>query len=305
MFFAMTAITNYWFVFFALAFLICLSRGKLLLFCALFPLALFTSGGGVVLYPLGNLFLLLQKRWKPFAWFFVLSTSCMVLYFYDYHKPLYHPSIFEAFLTPLRTMTYFFNFLGNISHLSLLINNNTLTFLSVIIGLILCSLFIYLVTKQYDDCFWQLTMCFVVLIALETTLTRSGFGVWQAASSRYSLYPLLTLVCVYIIIVTSFPVASAARRFVLVGTVMCALSFWAIGTVYIEHIHHFMKMKDERVASMVAFKKGDKGSLLYPDKDRAAQILLTSEQQHIYSYQDQIPRTSVDRPVLAPVRIQR
>jgi hypothetical protein len=290
MFFAMASIQNYWFVFFALAFLICLSKGKSLLYCALFPVALFTSGGGIVLYLLGNLFLLIQKRWKSFAWFFIISTFCMVLYFYDYYKPSYHPSIFETVLTPYRTMAYFFNFLGNISPLSFFYtNNNTSTFLSILIGIIMCSLFAYLIIKKHGDCFWQLTMCFIVLVALEITLTRSGFGVWQAASSRYSIYPLLALVCVYILIVTSFSVASAARRFVLVGVVLCAMSFWGIGTVYFEHSHYFMNIKDERIASIVAFNNDDKGKLLYPDKVRAAQILLTAEQRHIYSSQAQIP----------------
>ena len=52
----------------------------------------------------------------------------------------------------------------------------------------------------------------------------------------------------------------------------------------VEYNHYFMKMKDERVASIVEFDKGQQGSLLYPEQERARQILSTARQMHIYEY---------------------
>lgn len=280
MFFAMAAIQNYWFIFFVVIFLICLSKDKKILFFALFPIALFTSGGGIILYLLGNLFLLLRKKWQSLALFFILSTYFMVLYFHGYDKPPYHPDIFETALNPLRATVYFFTFLGNIFIVPL-------SELSLLTGFILCALsayFIFIKQKE-DDYFWKLVICFVVLITLTTTLTRSGFGIRQAVVSRYSLFPLLVLVCVYVFIISSISNTAAAYRIILIF----AISFWVINAFLIERNHFFLKMKETRISSIVAFSHGDKTSLLYPNQDRAAQILLTAERQHVYSYQDQIP----------------
>jgi hypothetical protein len=285
MFFAMAAIQNYWFVFFSLAFLICLSRGKTCLFCALFPIVLFTSGGGIVLYPLGNLFLLLQKKWKSFASFLLISTSCMIFYFYDYYKPPNHPKILEAVLTPFSTITYLFSFWGNILPFPSP-NIITTTIFPFLIGIILFLLSAYIVVKRKGDHFWQLVMCFIFLVALTTTLTRSGLGIWQASSSRYSMFPLLTLLCIYIFMVTSISVAFNTRRIILLSAVVCTMYYWVIGVVYFERTRYFLKMKDERIASIIAFNRGNKAALLSTDKDQAAQILLISEQQHIYHYRE-------------------
>jgi hypothetical protein len=273
MFFAMASIQNYWFMFFSVAFIICLSKHKPLWFCALFPMALFTSGGGIVLYPLGNLFLVLQRRWRSFGWFFVLSSSCMLLYSYHYHKPPHHPSIPGAVLTPLKTTAHFFYFWGNIApfeHIPLLI------------GIVLCSLSFYLVVRRHGSSFFQLTIGFIALIAIATTLTRSGFGSRQALSSRYSLFPLVGMACVYTCIIASLSKRIALSRVVLVCAILGATSFWGIVAFYFQHNGFFQEMQGERVASMVAFSNGDKGRLLYPDRERAARILHDAEQTHIY-----------------------
>jgi hypothetical protein len=145
----------------------------------------------------------------------------------------------------------------------------------------------YLVIKRYGDYFLQLAITFIALVGVAATLTRSGFGVWQATSSRYSMFPLLALACAYIVIVTSVPKTSAACRVVLVSAVLCAMSLWGFGIIHLQRTHYFLTMKDERIAGIVAFRNGDTGRLLYSNKERAAQILLTAEQQHIYNYQVQ------------------
>ncbi len=288
MFFAMAAIQNYWFMFFSLAFLICLSRGKLFLSCAFFSIALFTSGGGAVLYPLGNIFLLMQRRWKYFWLFFLLSTFCMVLYFYGYHKPSYHPSVFEAILAPFRATAYFFVFLGNIfplHNIFILSSNIPLIGIFLPMGAVFYLSSIYFIGR-YGDCFLKLVIYFVFLVALMTTLTRSGFGIWQAASSRYSLFPLLALVCLSTFIVTSISSTIAIRRAILFTTIICAIFTWGVSIFIIDYSQYFKKWKDERIIKIIEFKNGNKQSLLwlYPNPDLAAQTLLTAEQQHIYDY---------------------
>ncbi len=288
MFFAMAAIQNYWFMFFSLVFLIYLLRGKLFLICAFFSIALFTSGGGAVLYLIGNIFLLIKGRWRCFWLFFLVSTAFMVLYFYGYHKPSYHPSVFEAILAPFRATAYFFVFFGNISPLHnivILPSNIPLIGVFLPMGAVFYLSSIYFIGR-YGNCFLKLVICFVLLVALMTTLTRSGFGIWQAASSRYSLFPLLALVCLSTFIVTSTYSTIAIRRIMLFSTAMCAIFTWGVSVFIIDYSQYVKKWKDERIVKMVEFKNGDKQSLLwlYPNVDRAAQTLLTAEQQHIYDY---------------------
>lgn len=279
MFFAMAAIQNYWFIFFTIAFLISLSEDKPILSCILFIMALFTSGGGIVLYPLGNLFLILRRKWKSFVLFFAISTCCIVFYFYGYHKPPYHPSIIEVALNPFRTTIYFFIFLGNILPFP--------KYSALPIGLLLGSMAAYFAFKRRGGLFWRLTIYFVMMIALLTTVTRSGFGVEQAASSRYSLFPLLALTSIYVL-GTSSKISSKAwiDRAMLAGAVICAIFFWGISFFIIERNHYFINMKNDRNTSIMEFNGGNKNSLLYPDRDQAAQILLLAKQRGIYDYQN-------------------
>jgi hypothetical protein len=273
MFFAMAGIQNYWFIFFSVAFIICLSEHKPLWFCPLFPIALFTSGGGIVLYALGNLFLVLQRRWRSFAWFFVVSTSCMLLYSYDYHKPPYHPSMLGALLTPLKSVTYFFYFWGNIAPFE---------HAPLAVGIILCLLSFYLGIRKYGNSFFQLAIGFIALVAITTTIARSGFGSRQALSSRYSMFPLIGMACVYTCLIISIAKRVALRRAFSVCALLGAISFWGIVGLRTEHNGFFQQVKNDRIASIVAFSNGDRGRLLYPDRDRAAHILQDAEQAHIY-----------------------
>lgn len=286
MFFATPAIQNYWSILFGVLCLICLSKGKLFFLYILFPMALFTTGGSILLYPLANFSLMMQRKWKSFILFFTQSTFWIAFYFYNYHKPIGHPSILDALYHPVRMIKYFFSFWGNIfPQNSLLAYYNIIPFFT---GIVLCGLscvlFGYFVIKRKDDIFLPLTISFVTLTALTITLTRSGLGIAQALASRYSIYPLLALVCVYIFITIIVP-----HKYFLTGIMLFVMVSWGSGAAYFEHTNYFLELKNQRIASIVAFSKGDKESLLYPDKDHAAQLLLISEQYHIYHYKNHLP----------------
>ena len=282
MFCAMAAIQNYWFVFFAVAFLISLSKDNVLMTGVLFPLALFTSGGGIVLYPLGNLFFLLRKKRQAFWSFFATSTTCMLLYFFNYHKPSIHPGIVETIVTPFSAAAYYFSFWGNLWTLPL-------GGISLLIGLIICSLSFYLAGNQRADRFLRLAICFIALVALAITLARSGFGVQQAMSSKYSLFPLLALACMYLFMITPISSSPAARRTFIMSSALIAVSFWGISVAFFVHNDFFSQMKIARHAGIAAFRNGDTNGLFYPDKERAGRMLLTADQQHIYHYRGELP----------------
>jgi hypothetical protein len=287
MFFAMASLQNYWFILFSVAFLYCLSRFKFFGLSALFPVALFSSGGGVVLYLLGNLFLAARKRWK-LAWtFFGLSTICIFVYFHNYIKPRGHPKLSEAVLHPFRTITYVFVYLGNIWWPTKL-GNLTVIALSSATGFAICVLSIYIIVRRRSDDFLRLTLGFVMLIAITSASTRSGFGISQALASRYSMYPLLALTCIYVYASTSERLA--AHTTVWVAIALCAVVYW--GTTSAVYAKHFADTRDNRIAIIAAFRNGDKDKLVklyHPGAKLAANTLLTAERQRIYDYRHYEP----------------
>jgi hypothetical protein len=293
MFWAMASLQNYWFILFSVAFLYCLSRTKFLGLSALFTVALFSSGGGVVLYLLGNLFLAARKRWKLALTFFGLSTICIFVYFQNYITPRHHPKLSEAVLHPFRTMTYLFVYMGNIwppnpYHLVALPLLNLTVIASFVTGLTICVLSIYIIVRRRRDDFLLLTLSFVMLIAITSASTRSGFGINYALSSKYSMYPLLALTCIYVYASTSERLA--AQTTVLVALALCAVVYW--GTISAVYGKHFSDTRDNRIAIIEAFRNGDKDKLLklyHPSAEQAAKILLTAERQRIYDYRHYEP----------------
>ncbi len=284
MFFAMASLVNYWFILFSVAFLYCLSRFKFFGLSALFPVALFSSGGGVVLYPLGNLFLAARKRWK-LAWTFVgLSTICIFVYFHNYIKPSHQP-LYEVVLHPFRTIAYVFVYLGNIWWPQ--IGKLTVIALSSATGLTICVLSIYIIVRRRSDDFLRLTLGFVMLIAIAAASTRSGSGIDQALSSRYSMYPLLALTCIYVYASTSE--RFAAHSTVWVAIALCVVVYW--GTTSAIYGKRFADTRDNRIAIIEAFRNGNNQlQKLFPwSAERAAETLLTAEQQRIYDYRHYEP----------------
>ena len=285
MFYAVASLTNYWFILFSVAFLYCLSRFKLFGLFALFPVAFFSfSSGGVILYLLGNLFLAARKRWK-LAWtFFGLSTICIFVNFHNYIKPRHNPKLSEAVLHPFRTMTYLFAYLGNIwwpTEFQL----STVIALSFVTGFAICVLSIYIIVRRRSDDFLRLTLGFLMLLAIAAAFTRGGFGVSQAVLSKYSTYPLLALTCIYVYAITSERLAAHTTVWVAIA---CAVVYW--GTASAVYGKHFSDERDNRIASIEAFRNGDKDKLreLTVGGAKAAELLakmlLTAERQRIYDY---------------------
>ncbi len=188
MLWAMASLQTYWGVFLSLACLWALAaqsyRGAL----GLFPAALLTSGGGAVLYPIGNLLLLLRRQWRALAWFGVLSSIVIGVYFVGYQRVANHPDPALAARLPLRMAGYFIAFLGSIS---------SSPGLARLIGVLVGAGLLAVLLARSADVFLRLTAGFILLTGLTAAVSRSGFGADQALSSRYSVFSLLALVCIY------------------------------------------------------------------------------------------------------------
>lgn len=275
MYFAMASIQNYWAVLFSMLFLVCLVRPKRFFYAvALFPIALYTSGGGAVLYILGNLYLFMVKRWKPLSVFFLSGTLFTAAYFIDYTKPAQHPSIVASLTNIQQTVLYFFGFLG-----SFMLAREV----AVPIGLLIFLLLLYFGSRQTSIDVAVLGIGFILLTSILTALTRSGFGVDQALESRYTVYSLLACLFLYLLIVVHAGNSELTRRAVLLALTLSILYFLGLQLKY--QLGGYLEwQKAERINSVAAFVAGDESRLFYPDKAKAARILSLAEEQGTYDY---------------------
>jgi hypothetical protein len=116
-----------------------------------------------------------------------------IFYFYDYHKPEYHPSFLDALTQPIQALQFFLAFLGAPLSFSNLFTNRLI--LSQIVGIILIILFLFvcfygLKYHKYQDLIERLTpglviACYTIFCALIAAAGRVGGGIQVALAPRY------------------------------------------------------------------------------------------------------------------------
>jgi len=133
----------------------------------------------------------LSSRWKVLALWLVFAVLNIGFYFYQYKKPPYHPSFFEAFKKPVDAVLYLLTFLGSpVAAGSLLA--------AQIMGAVVLSYFVWLIIRLWQHRHhqgwlqrvypWLCLAAYTLLSAVITTGGRVGFGVIQALDSRYTTF---------------------------------------------------------------------------------------------------------------------
>ena len=165
-------------------------------------LALSANGGGLLVFFTIGLFYILTKNIKFFIPWFIVSSVIVTLYFIGYVKPENHPGIFEALQHPLRFTLYFISFLGG----SFSADNHYLAPLAPMGGITALMFFGYLTWKKYYlnnpgvYCF----LLFILFVAASAAVTRSGFGLHQAFSSRYKIFSTVYLILSFLAVMNLF-----------------------------------------------------------------------------------------------------
>ncbi|MGB3403679.1 MAG: hypothetical protein WBA77_13405 [Microcoleaceae cyanobacterium] len=175
---------------------------KLFIGIILASISTFSYSSGILMWIVAIPFLLVsntfnfktirKKRLFIGIWIsgFLLNT---IIYFYDYHKPEYHPSFLDALTQPIQALQFFFAFLGAPLSFSNLFTNRLI--LSQIIGIILIVLFIFacfygLKHHKDKDLIERLTpglviACYTIFCALIAAAGRVGGGIQVALAPRY------------------------------------------------------------------------------------------------------------------------
>jgi hypothetical protein len=202
-FWGMAAIQNFWVVAFAMLTFWILSKldkywGWAILagFCATF-----TSGNGLIIWPISLFVLLLQRRWLPAICWFLATAAVVLLYFYDYVQP--PAGISAATITVGQWVRAFVLFsgalmegvsIGNDPYQMPLWMGRLNLFVSV-------CLLLYLVRSYWkrhfelttNDYFYLGCVLFALATALLVVYSRAGGNVYGLLTSRYKVYSALLL----------------------------------------------------------------------------------------------------------------
>ena len=276
MFFPMASIQFYWSILFSVLFILSLVYERIFLSIFFFLIALFTSGGGLVLFPLGILFFLYKHNVKGLGFFGTASTILIIVYFYHYESVPYHPSVYNSFVNFEQTIAYFFVYLGNFT---------TLYETALSFGIISSFVIIILLIRQTENLFTPLLIGYISLTAIATALTRSGFGITQALSSRYTTFSLILLVCIYFLVLTSAGKKFLKRRFFFLFLALGMGYFFGF-LIKFDLRESFERQKAEKIFGIASYLNGDNSYLAHQYKEIVANILSRSIEEGIYDYKD-------------------
>jgi len=188
------AITSqiYLMIFGAVAALALLERSRdldswfvLSLICA--SLASFSFLAGLAVWPVG-FFQLVISKWRSalrqLTLWGIASVGIFISYFWGWVKPAYHPPLMYAIAHPIESVEYFFTFLGSPVGDSVLMSEalGLVAFMATILVLVYAQK-----TKALrNNSLWLSVILFAAFFSFLATVGRSGFGVGQALSSRYT-----------------------------------------------------------------------------------------------------------------------
>lgn len=163
-------------------------------------LASFSLFQGLFLWPVGLVYIFANDynlRSKVLWVVFFLST--VILYFieFDFHNTGGAP-VFASLSHPINAITYFFVTIGSVLPVG---SSGTKEGIGIALFLLSIYCIVRAVSSVKLDRAYLLPLaliCFVILFDCSLVIGRSGFGISQATSSRYTLYNLLLLIAIYI-----------------------------------------------------------------------------------------------------------
>lgn len=165
-----------------------------------FTCAVFTSGGGLALAPLINLYYLNQRQWGKL--FISAGVSAILFLIYFFFLPYLSPApnkAFDIFLHPHQWVGYLLGFLGGWSNIPQLGLGPL-----ILGGSLLVALFTLIARRSnIKTPFFFWLGLYILITATLTALNRSELGLITSGDSRYSQYSLVFLSCIYLSFIAS------------------------------------------------------------------------------------------------------
>jgi hypothetical protein len=181
----------------------CERRIILSVICA--TLSTYSSGAGLVLWPLGLVTLLImstngiiispRQKSRAFLIWSITTVIVLVTYFWLYNKPGSHPPLWYAMYNPFEMVVYLCGYMGSVfvchqGELAVVLGGiGVLSWILIIVCLVSKA-------RNQPDLLWRCLPWFMIgnyvfLTELITGVSRVGFGVGQSISSRYITISIL------------------------------------------------------------------------------------------------------------------
>ncbi|OGK36249.1 hypothetical protein A3A93_05885 [Candidatus Roizmanbacteria bacterium RIFCSPLOWO2_01_FULL_38_12] len=149
---------------------------------------------GLLIWIVGGILIFYRRQFLFLIFWMLLSLMTYLIYFINYSKPIYHPSLMYFFQNPLDFLTYFFGQIGSVLFISEI-------GISALIGIMIFLIALFnlnsLLKKRslIKSCIpWLMIFLFSLLSILAIAVARAGFGTTQALSSRYIVYSSLMFI---------------------------------------------------------------------------------------------------------------
>jgi len=160
--------------------------------------AIFTTGHGFALIPVGILGMLAcgaadrKMRWARIGLFSLIGLWCVIAYLQGYTSPGHQPTDELTHYNVAHLVRYFLTYIGS----PFWTPESRLSRYFGVLGLVVAGGGAYYLIRSMRDWLkvampWMLLACYTLVNAGVTMVGRIRFGVYQAASSRYSAITIL------------------------------------------------------------------------------------------------------------------
>lgn len=248
-------------------------RASLWVFLAFFlgVFSAFTQGNGLLVLYVGAFLLILQRRFYASLFWSIgaVIISCLYLHNFTSHGP---GSDYTGLFSMLAVyLSYLFNFLGSLSNIPLFF------------GILFLILFILLSISGL----WRRNLIifgfllFLFVSAFSATVSRAGFGVWQALSPRYKIYSLLFFALLYMALFEFLERSwlAKAKRYIVSGVLVYSIVLKLITVP--TGLDEMETRKQLLVNGLSTWKRQGKG-LAHWDEKSANQILIRAIHKDVY-----------------------
>lgn len=268
--FAMASIQQYWQLLFSLVSICLISLSNMItvkrfLLSFLFAIAAsFTGAGGLIVFPVVLVYLILIRDTKRIIAWLIGSILVFIFYFIVLKYQLLDSESHKDVLAhPFQYITYVFCFLGSITgnKSTALILGIFMIFINLVLGLI--------IYKKNKNLVLPVIVFFIFATACAAGLSRLSMGINEALSSRYTIYSA-TLLSITYVLATPEIKSKKLHKFVFIISILFSVFVWmhwiSPGISQLKNKDHLLKT-----------------SFVYPDQTRAINILEESLKLNIFT----------------------
>lgn len=281
MLWAMAAISNYSVLLYVLITLVLLRREDIrsfILAVIFATLAAYTQGNGLVIFIIGVLYLLSQRRYLFLVFWVFIAIGVYSAYFQGFTIVENHSNPFN-YLANLGTIVlYAFAFLGSAfgiggSHYPIL--STVFLVPTIIIGasLVLITIFFFYKKTYKDGNIFIWINLFIIITSFLTALSRNNFGLSQALVSRYHINSSLIIISTIILLVQYFEANKIKNPFPKIKIRLITYFFVIYSLSTFPMILYF---------SYKVYRPIQKGEIIFPRKPEALNILKNAERNNVF-----------------------